>query len=796
MNKSLHLIISTVLCFVSSLSFSQNGTFGTTGLTYLPDGSGVNYTSIVSITGFPAATISSAQDMATITVNMEHSFLGDLEMWLECPNGSQSVLFNAFSGASEAIPGGFGGNATFLGDAEDANNGTPGIGWDYSFSSSFNTFSDFPTEFGASNLVPANNGNNAMNPNGIYLPETSFDNFIGCPVDGDWTLYIRDNLGSDDGYVFGWEMNIDPSLLGHSGFVYKDLNANCSMDNLESGLENILLSIQPGNHIVQTNSFGGWFIDNLPVGTYTVTADTTSIWVPTCLPTTTFTVTDPNIFESTSPIGMESTNPCAEPNVSIAMPVSRPCMSSYVHVLVENESTASDIIPNAYVDVELDQILTIVTSSHPYTTIGTNQYRFDVGDLFPGQAESISINTFTACSAILGQTVCNSADLFPVDPCMLDTLPSNVPNDTLGVFPEPCTLPWDGSSIYVDGWCQNDSIYFSVLNTGANDMLCFTPVMVYVDSVLSYVDSLQLNGGQSQVYVYPANGQTWQIQVPQHPLHPGNSNPNAYVELCGDTNNWTPNVVNSFPLDDADPVSDVHCLQVTGSYDPNDKTGYPLGFTDEHWIDPGQQLEYLIRFQNTGTDTAFTVVIRDTLAPQLNVFTVNSGVSSHDYSFSVLDQNVLEWTFNNILLPDSTTDLEGSNGFVIFKVDQMPNLPLGSVIRNDADIYFDFNAPIITNETWHTLHVGTIQVLNVQQLSEQESKVSAYPNPAQSELHIVIDESLIGERYSIVDGVGREVLSGNLNELDSTIQLNELPQGYYLINIGGDRTNTIKVVKR
>lgn len=57
MNKSLHLIISNVLCFVSSLSFSQNGTFGTTGLTYLPDGSGVNYTSIVSITGFPAATL-------------------------------------------------------------------------------------------------------------------------------------------------------------------------------------------------------------------------------------------------------------------------------------------------------------------------------------------------------------------------------------------------------------------------------------------------------------------------------------------------------------------------------------------------------------------------------------------------------------------------------------------------------------------------------------------------------------------------------------------------------------------
>src|SRR5690606_33786601 len=52
----------------------------------------------------------------------------------------------------------------------------------------------------------------AMNPNGVYLPETSFDNFIGCPINGPWTLVIRDNLGTDDGYIFDWAIYFDPLI--------------------------------------------------------------------------------------------------------------------------------------------------------------------------------------------------------------------------------------------------------------------------------------------------------------------------------------------------------------------------------------------------------------------------------------------------------------------------------------------------------------------------------------------------------------------------------------------------------
>jgi uncharacterized repeat protein (TIGR01451 family) len=224
--------------------------------------------------------------------------------------------------------------------------------------------------------------------------------------------------------------------------------------------------------------------------------------------------------------------------------------------------------------------------------------------------------------------------------------------------------------------------------------------------LLLLLDSVLLTGGQTIIFSYSGDGRTWRLEVDQHPLHPGYSRPNATVELCGNQDNWTPNLVTILPQDDADPIIDIYCNIVTGSYDPNDKNGFPLGSGIEHNIYPNGKLDYLIRFQNTGNDTAFTVVIRDTLDIDLDIFSVKSGASSHNYTFKIYGPRVLEWTFNNIMLPDSTTDLEGSNGFVFFTVNQNKNLADGTEINNTADIYFDFNDPIITNTTSHIIDRG------------------------------------------------------------------------------------------
>lgn len=133
---------------------------------------------------------------------------------------------------------------------------------------------------------------------------------------------------------------------------------------------------------------------------------------------------------------------------------------------------------------------------------------------------------------------------------------------------------------------------------------------------------------------------------------------------------------------------------IRGSYDPNDKQLLP-----ENTVLAGEEwLEYLIRFQNTGTDTAFTVEVRDTL--QLDAFDSFSFEmldASHGYEVSLRDNRILTWIFDDILLPDSTTNEPESHGFVRFRLMPKDTLFQGETIRNSAGIYFDFNEPVITN---------------------------------------------------------------------------------------------------
>ena len=175
----------------------------------LPDGSGLNHTDTIFITGIdPALTISSAADFLSLCVNIEHSFLGDLEMGLTCPDGTMINIFNGFGGDG-LFPGGFGGGGTFLGDATDDSYFIPGVGFDYCFSLDA-VWGTLGEELANGNTVPVSQGN-AMAP-GTYQPEESWDSFIGCPVAGPWVITVRDNIGIDDGYIFGWEITLNPAL--------------------------------------------------------------------------------------------------------------------------------------------------------------------------------------------------------------------------------------------------------------------------------------------------------------------------------------------------------------------------------------------------------------------------------------------------------------------------------------------------------------------------------------------------------------------------------------------------------
>ena len=199
-------------------SFSTSTSQYVTDLTYLPDGSGVQYEAPITIGGFPqGATITNAQELNQICITMEHSYAGDLEIWLECPNGTIVALVNSYGAG--ALPGGVSGGGTHLGDPiDDSGGGGPGEGWEYCFSSVLNDIGPMTQNWG--NTIPApifGEGSPSVDPNNIYAPESSFSGFTGCPFNGEWTLFVQDNLGIDDGYIFGW--GIDFFYAGGNGVL-------------------------------------------------------------------------------------------------------------------------------------------------------------------------------------------------------------------------------------------------------------------------------------------------------------------------------------------------------------------------------------------------------------------------------------------------------------------------------------------------------------------------------------------------------------------------------------------------
>jgi len=197
---------------------------------------------------------------------------------------------------------------------------------------------------------------------------------------------------------------------------------------------------------------------------------------------------------------------------------------------------------------------------------------------------------------------------------------------------------------------------------------------------------------------------------------------------------------------------------VTGSYDPNDKQVSPDDA--KNGVHPSQPLTYTIRFQNTGSDTAFKIVVRDTLDDFLDASSFRTVAASHPCAFQLEGGKYAIWTFDNILLPDSGIDEPSSHGFVKFSISIKSNAPDQSVIENTASIYFDFNLPVRTNTTQARVEL-TSGIYPPDVLHSV-----AFPNPVSETLTIVLSKNRVEFDLLLFDISGRIIetfhhISGN-----------------------------------
>lgn len=218
-------------------------------------------------------------------------------------------------------------------------------------------------------------------------------------------------------------------------------------------------------------------------------------------------------------------------------------------------------------------------------------------------------------------------------------------------------------------------------------------------------------------------------------------------------------------------------ILTTGSYDPNDiLVSHDTLTTTE--VSNGQYLDYIIRFQNTGNDTAFNVKLLnpiDTLNVDLSTFEVINSSHSVNINWNFWEQN-MEFQFENILLPDSIVNEPLSHGFVRYRIQPKSSLSVGDSIPNFAAIFFDFNDPVVTNiaKTYIVLQTTINEIKDVE--------ISLYPNPASDQLQIVSTQSSI-TGYEIFNLLGMLVAENQENSNQIKVNTSGLAQGLYFMSI-------------
>ena len=188
---------TTITGAVSPTPFTRVCAPPVSGTTFLPDGAGNSYISFVPVDCFPfGSTITAANQITSVCIDMEHSYLGDLEIRLVSPTG-QSIILKAYPG----------GGGTYLGCPLDDPAVGPGTGRTYCFTPAATTLLvNGPTS-------PCGTPSSASINAGNYMPVQPFTNLIGSQLNGNWSIIVTDNLGIDNGYIFNWSINFDNSIL-------------------------------------------------------------------------------------------------------------------------------------------------------------------------------------------------------------------------------------------------------------------------------------------------------------------------------------------------------------------------------------------------------------------------------------------------------------------------------------------------------------------------------------------------------------------------------------------------------
>ncbi len=588
--------------------------------------------------------------------------------------------------------------------------------------------------------------------------------------------------------------SVDVSNLNRpviQGRIYADNNGNCIFDpSTDKALSDVVVVAKPGDYYAVTDTSGTYQIQ-VDTGTYVVSELIDNLHgkqiEPVCQQNNAskpFTIANRSDTVSAIDFANKVTlSPYLQ--VSISSNRRRRCFAN--RTLIRYSNTGYQGIENVQVHVKLPAHVIFQSADKPYVIDSDSSYVFTIGALQANQYGTIQVIDSVACLANLqGLTACTKVWITPSNTYTL-----------------PADSDWDQSDIRLTGKCiENGRVQLVIKNNGQS-MADSSQFRILLNGQLAFVKNYQLAAADSLMLRVPAGGKTIRLEADQRDGHPRKAQTNLTIEGCvaSSSDIVSKGFVDLLPQDDVEDEVAIECLPIVDSFDPNDKLVSPQGTTSEHYTPTSSEFKYTIRFQNTGSDTAYTVTVIDTLSEKLDISTLQQGASSHAYAFNVSGKTrpVLTWKFANINLPDSTRNQAGSNGFVQFSIRPKAGLSEKARIENFADIIFDYNEPVRTNTTVNVLYdvSGIIDPDN--QLSESiidrvlasephvlKGKLSVYPNPTRNKVQIQsVDASVRIEQIQVSN------LLGELQPVDIVRTSNQAievsmqgkAKGMYLIRI-------------
>ncbi|WP_418639134.1 DUF7619 domain-containing protein [Winogradskyella sp.] len=388
----------------------------------------------------------------------------------------------------------------------------------------------------------------------------------------------------------------------------------------------------------------------------------------------------------------------------------------------------------------------------------------------------------------------NGSSYFSVSPASLDV---NFPSDTSPVIQDFCIAPngdYNDLEVYITpltearpGFDANYKITYK--NTGSV-VLSGDVTMAFNDDLMDLLSSnpspdSQTTGQLSWNYTDLLPFERRSIYFKMNLNTPTDSE----FPLFGDDILNFSAVISPVIGDETEDDNSIELNQtIVNSYDPNDITCLE-GATIE-LEEVGDFLHYVIRFENTGSASAVNVVVKNKLNSfKLDVDSMIPLEGSHSFYTRRTGYETVEFVFENINLP---FDDDNNDGYVVFKIKTLTYLQVSDYISHRAEIYFDFNAPIITNTAITTVEEN----LSIDE-NDFKSKIKLYPNPVSD--YLFIESNVVIKTIKLHDINGRllQTFVVTNNQLEKKLDISKLNVGVYFITIASNNGEVIeKLIKK